>query len=76
MRAINLALIALLAVGLAFTTFAVVRLENYRYANFIGMCTDFDIKNPAERIRREDCLYKSQTRTGWGWHILYGLNLL
>jgi hypothetical protein len=76
MRVLKLALIALLAIGLVTTTSAVIRLENYRYANFVGMCTDFDIKNPAERIRREDCLHKSQTRSSWMWHILYGLELL
>src|SRR5688572_3018523 len=57
--------VPLLAVGLVFTTSVVVPLENYRYANFVGVCTDFDIKNPAERIKHEDCLHNSQTRTGW-----------
>ncbi len=54
----------------------VVRLENYRYANFVGFCSDYDIKNPVERINREECLNKTQTRTHWIWHLLYALRII
>lgn len=56
---------------------AVVRLENYRYADSIGMCSEFLTRDdPAKRLRREECLASSQTRTHWFWHILYGARLL
>lgn len=32
-------LLAVLVIALAITTNAVVRLENYRYANFVGFCS-------------------------------------
>jgi len=49
-------IIAVLAVALVVLASAVVRLENYRYANFVGFCTEFDIKQPVQRIEREKCL--------------------
>jgi hypothetical protein len=54
----------------------VVRLENYRYANFVGFCSDYDIRKPVERINREECLNKAQTRTHWIEHLLYALRII
>jgi hypothetical protein len=65
-----------LVVMVAGLTSAVVRLENYRYANFVGACTEFDITRPQQRIEREKCLEATQTRTHWFWHVLYGVGLL
>ena len=69
------------AIGILFAAVVVlgstvVRLENYRYANFVGFCSDYDIKNPIERINREECLNKTQTRTHWIWHLLYALRII
>jgi len=69
-------LLATLLVALAITTTAVVRLENYRYANFVGLCSEYDITNPVQRIKREGCLENAETRTHWLWHILYGVKIL
>lgn len=66
--AIGILFVAIVALGSA-----VARLENYRYANFVGFCSDYDIKNLEERIKREECLNKTQTRTHWIWHILNAL---
>jgi hypothetical protein len=56
---------------------AVVRLENYRYADSIGMCSEFLSRDDVhKRIQRERCLETSRTRTHWFWHILYGTKIL
>ena len=69
-------IVAMFAVALVVLASAVVRLENYRYANFVGFCTEFDIKQPVQRIEREKCLEAAQTRTHWFWHLIYGVGLL
>jgi hypothetical protein len=76
MRIPYILLLAVLVIALAITTNAVVRLENYRYANFAGFCSEYDITNPVQRIKREDCLENSKTRTQWLCHILYGVKIL
>ena len=76
MKLIPLALIAGLALATVWLGFAVVKLEKYRYANFVGMCSQYNIADPIQRIQREDCLEKTQTRTHWFWHLLYGLKVL
>jgi hypothetical protein len=48
---------------------ALVRVENQRYAMQVGMCKDqsFGIGfSPT-------CLKTVETRTGWWWHLFYGL---
>ena len=75
MRPEPLVIIALLVIALAFTAASVIRLENYRYANFVGYCADYDSKDPVAHIKREDCLNEKQTRTIWLWHVIYGLNI-
>ena len=73
MKLLSLALIVGLTLAVVWLTSVVVRLENYRYANFLGMCGQYNINNPVQRIVREDCLEKTQTRTYWFWHLFYGL---
>lgn len=73
---IPLALIAGLAFATVWSGIAVVKLEKYRYANFVGMCTKYNITDPIQRIQREDCLEKAQTRTRWFWHLIQGLKVL
>lgn len=76
MKALTLIIIAVLVAALAWTGAAVVRLENYRYANFLGSCSQYNIADPTQRIAREVCLDKQETRTSWAWHLLYGLRIL
>ena len=86
-RHIASVVILVLVILVVVLTTAVVRLENYRYANFIGICeaanearpaiTESDIAaKPRQRIEREKCLETTQTRTHWFWHVLYGVGLL
>ena len=70
-----IAIITVLAVTVLILSRAVVRLENYRYANFVGLCDKFDITSPQQRLARDDCLNDAETRTHWLWHILYGTRL-
>jgi len=72
----KIATIAVLLIAVVWLASAVVRLENYRYANFVGACTQFDIADPTQRIKRETCLDQAETRTSWLWHLLYGLKVL
>jgi len=73
MKLWSLALIVGLTLAVVWLTTAVVRLENYRYANSLGMCSQYAINDPMQRIQREDCLEKAETRTNWLWLLLYGL---
>lgn len=50
---------------------AVVRLENYHYANQLGACVD-NIMSIGS-TQREKCLEESETRSHWVWHLFYGL---
>lgn len=76
MKALTFIIIAVLIAALAWTGAAVVRLESYRYANFLGACSQYNIADPAQRIARETCLEKQETRTSGLWHLLYGLHIL
>lgn len=70
-------LIVVLTIIVVMLGTAVVRLENYRYADSIGMCSEFfSREDPAKRLTREECLANSQTRAHWLWHILYGTKIL
>lgn len=71
MRALALITIAALLVAVVVLGRAVVRLENYHYANQIGMCDKHE-----EYLAREACLNNTETRTHWFWHILYGTGVL
>ena len=76
MKLIALALATGLVVVTVWLGSAVVRLENHRHANFVGMCSKYNISDPIQRIQREDCLDKTRSRTHWFWHLLYGLKVL
>jgi len=47
---------------------ALVRVENERYALSIGMCQPFEHVLPDMT-----CIKKTQTRTGWWWHLYFAL---
>jgi hypothetical protein len=53
---------------------SVIRLENYHYANQVGLCLEFEF--PQEGLERDKCLNDSQTRTNPFLHLLYGLGIL
>ena len=76
MRIIAIALAVCLVVVTVWFGSAVVKLENYRYANLVGMCSHYNIADPIQRIQREDCLEKARTRTHWWWHLLHGLKII
>ena len=84
-RGLYIATIIVLALAVVVLASAVARLENYRYANFTGICerarapdsTERDITaGPLQRLDRDKCLEAMQTRTHWLWHIVYGVGLL
>ena len=58
-----ISVIAVLVIALVMTNSAVVRLENYRYANAVGFCDEYDVANPMQRIKRGNCLENTETRT-------------
>jgi hypothetical protein len=74
MRTLAVITIVALCIAVAALTRAVVRLENYRSANAVGFCAEFNIADPQQRIEREKCLDAKQTRTHWVWHIVYALS--
>ena len=68
-----LCIIVVLAIVVLVLGSAVVRLENYRYADSIGMWDEhFSRNDPVKRMQRTQCLQGAITRTHSFWHILYG----
>ncbi len=65
--------IAVLLVCVAVLAVAVVRLENYHYASFVGMCGEFKADDPLVALNRHECLHKQETRTNPLWHLFYGV---
>lgn len=63
-------LIVLLVVILVWFASVIARLENYRYANSIGMCSEH-----VDLIQKEKCLNAQETRTGPFWHLAYALGI-
>tara|TARA_B100000949_G_C14008176_1_gene336114 strand:- start:233 stop:448 length:216 start_codon:yes stop_codon:yes gene_type:complete len=66
-------IIAILVAALIWFGFAIVRIENQRYALELEMCGKW---SPENLIDRSECLEKVETRTGPIAHLLYGLRLL
>jgi hypothetical protein len=62
----TIAAIIVLAVAVVVLASAVVRLENHRYANFVGLCTEFDITNPRRRVERNASLCSHADTWLWG----------
>jgi hypothetical protein len=46
----------------------IVRLENYHYANSIGICAEH-----LDLVQRSRCLNASETRTSPFWHLAHAL---
>ena len=53
-------------------SFSLVKVENERYALFVGMCYKKDTP-PELRSIDFQCLSKVETRTSWVWHLFYAL---
>lgn len=64
-------LIAVFAATLVWFASVIVRLENYRYANSIGMCSEH-----VDLVQKSRCLNEQETRTNPLWHLAYALGLL
>ena len=67
------ALIVVLAVMVVWFGTAIIRLESYRYAASLNMCSNFKAYELAKRNR---CLASAKTRTSPIYHLLYGLGVL
>lgn len=64
----NFAIGALLLITILLAA-SLVRVENQRYALSLGMCTASQVGVPPDMV----CIEKTQTRTGWWWHLYYAL---
>lgn len=68
--------------------YRVVDLEKYHHASLLNMCaefvpdlssvlvTDHSSETLIAFIERDECLNNAETRTHWGWHLAYGLEIL
>jgi hypothetical protein len=65
--------IIFLLVLVALLSRAAVRLENYHYASFVGMCAEFKSDDPLQAVKRHECLHKKETRTSSLAHLFYAL---
>jgi hypothetical protein len=63
----NIAIGVLLAT-VAYLSYALVRVENQRYALQVGMCRDV-----GTGFIKYECLSKVETRTNSLWHLYYAL---
>jgi len=66
----NALIVALLGMLIWFAS-VIVDLENYRYANSIGMCSEH-----ITLVQKNQCLQKTEARTSPLWHLAYALGLL
>lgn len=54
-----------------------VRVENERYALWLGMCPNLNETLGAVRAGARDpwkCVKAVETRTGWWWHLYYAIS--
>jgi hypothetical protein len=62
------AAVVMLLVLVVLLASALVKAENQRYALSVGLCID------KATLRADSaCLAKTESRTGWYWHIYYAL---
>jgi hypothetical protein len=66
----SIATLIILVIWLAMT---VIRLENFRYATFVGFCSECSGNPSQQSIKRYECLKKTQTRTSPLWHLYHAL---
>jgi hypothetical protein len=65
--------IAVLIICVVVLALDVIRLENYHYANVVGMCSEYKPNDPLQSVQRQKCLHNSETRTNPLWHLFYAL---
>lgn len=70
MRVLSVSIIIALLIVVVVLGRAVVRLENYHYASFVGLCSEYDAANPMQTVEREKCLHGTETRIHWIFHII------
>jgi hypothetical protein len=69
----NAALIVL-AILVVWLSVRVIELESFRYATFVGFCSDAPMGYPkAPSLERYECLKGKETRTNPLWHLFYAL---
>jgi hypothetical protein len=68
----NTAIVVLIICVLALAR-AVIRLESYHYASFVGMCSEYKPNDPLQSMQRQKCLNNTETRTNPLWHLFYAL---
>lgn len=66
-------IIVILVIFVVLLSRSLIRLENYRYASVVGVCSEFNPNNPNQLLEWQNCLNKAQTRTHPLWHIFYAL---
>lgn len=75
MAALKVAVVAVIVV-LTWLAVTVVRLENYRYANSLGMCDVAGVSYANDTVRlgeRERCLHAAKSRSSGWLHLYYAL---
>ena len=70
------ALILFLAALLVWFGLSLARVENQRYALWLGTCPQHDSAQPETLANREECLAEAQTRTNPLYNVAYGLGIL
>lgn len=68
-------LLLLLLILIFWMGYRITELENFRYATFVGFCSDYPDQFTVLQ-ERYDCLNSKETRTHWGFHLLHGLGIL
>jgi hypothetical protein len=67
------AVIVVLLLLVVWLSVIVVRLENFRYATFVGFCSEPTETVLVDPTIRYECLKSKQTRTNALWHLFYAL---
>lgn len=70
MKSTAIVFLLLIVVWLSAT---VIRLENFRYATFVGFCSEPAETIPGQPLKRYECLKSKETRTNGLWHLYYAL---
>lgn len=75
MKQLTIVLVVILISLTIWLSLTVVRLENYRYANTVGMCDMDKFNGSFDDKKREQraCFDSVETRTNPFWHLYYAL---
>lgn len=69
----SIAIIIVLVGVLVWFGFTIIRLENYHYADQVGLCQEFNDDILKRFTEKEDCIKNTKTRTSPFWHLFYAL---